>query len=111
MLASLSGARPQYLAVQDTGALLMKSSDAETRQKIQTDLAELENQWLTLDGRLLERTKNMKERLKLWNDVELGMELMLTKLKDARVSIQKPFPVTYDDLEAEIRECKVGNLH
>lgn len=111
MQASLLGARPRYLAVQDAGALLMKTSDAETCQKIQTALTGLENQWLALDGQLLERTKNMKERLELWNKMELGMELMLTKLKDARMSMQQPFPVTYDDLEADIRECKASYLH
>lgn len=87
----------------------MNSSDAECQSEIQNELAELENQCLDLDDRLSARIEDTRARQRLWLEMEDNVEIAFEKLRTAREALQNPLPVTYDDLEFDLRDCKVGS--
>lgn len=88
--------------------MLMNSSDAECQSEIKNELAELENQCLDLDGKLSARIEDTRLRQRMWLEMEDDVEMAFEKLRTAREALQKPLPVTYDDLEFDLRDCKVG---
>lgn len=99
-----------YKTVQQAGLALKSTADQPTRQAIDNELSSLERQWLDIDARLRATVRTATSTVQLWDDVESSMETVLERLKETRVSLTKPLPAGYDDLEKELRHCQVCSL-
>lgn len=89
---------------------LMLSCDPRARSSIQQDLSALEQRWLRLDERLSRQMNSLEKTVNLWEDVELDMNQILSRITDTRSRLQSPLPDNFDDLERELQNCKVKIL-
>jgi len=103
---SLMYLKPQFLELQDSGVTLMKISDSDARSMIQNDLSAIERQWLQTDNKLNQHRRNLENILSLWDDAESDMNLIFSKVKEARIALDKSLPDHYDDCEKELQYFK-----
>jgi len=86
----------------------MQWCDPRARSSIQSDLSVLEKRWVAMDESLNFSIGVLESAVELWKETESNMNEILDRLKDVRLSLQKPLSSNYDELEMELRNCKVG---
>lgn len=97
-----------FRRVHEQGQFLVPRADSTASEEIKVSMAQLQQHWYELFGRLETHCSRLEDILCQWQECEDEIEDVLTWLKDTRKILSADFPTTYDALQVELQKCKVG---
>ena len=78
--------------------------------KPRDEVRELHSQWQTQKQMVADKHQQLEDMLRQWRHLESGMEELLTWLKETRRELVRPLPLTFEEVQAALEDCKVSNI-
>ena len=104
----MTSSEPIYQKLTDLGEQLQTTADPEAKALVEHELLGVQERWVGIVRTLEERRAELERLMANWSSTEAGIDDIVTWLREIRLSLAHELPDNYDQLEHELRQCKVG---
>ena len=104
----MASSEPIYQKLTALSEQLQATSEPGVSSSLRRDLTAIQDRWVEMARKLEDRRADLERLMGNWSSTEAGIDDIVTWLREIRLSLAHELPDNYDQLEHELRQCKVG---